>query len=108
MRSLIKTADYSFVNGTRTITVANNDAFTAADVRLIVNETQKKVYTSSMQKDNITVAGSEITFSDTFPVLATNDVLTIEIDFGIPEATSLTGMLNDIESILDTINGEVI
>jgi hypothetical protein len=82
MRVLIKQADISFTNGTRIITVSNNDVFTAEDVRTVINETQKKVLVSSMQKDNIIdVTSNEITFANTLPVLATGDKLTIEIDY---------------------------
>lgn len=82
MRMLIKTADYSFVNGSRQITVSNNKSFTAADIRLIINETQKVVITSSIQKDNIlSVAGNVITYTNSLPALVTGDELTIEIDF---------------------------
>ena len=46
------TTNYSFTAGTRAITVAG-EPFTVENIRLIVNETQKKVLCSSMQKDFI-------------------------------------------------------
>jgi hypothetical protein len=96
MRTLIRQADISFVNGSRAITIANNSAFTAADIRLIVNETQKKILGSSMQKDLITsVVGNVITYTSSLPVLATNDVLTIEIDFGIPSSVAVVSEITD-------------
>jgi len=112
MRMLIKQPDISFVNGSRVITVANNETFTAEDIRLIVNETQKKVIASSMQKDNvIDVTGNVITFANTLPALVTGDILTVEIDFSF--SSTIVSMVDSVlfyeyETILDTINGEII
>jgi hypothetical protein len=90
------------------ITVANNETFTAEDIRLIVNETQKKVIASSMQKDNvIDVTGNVITFANTLPALATGDILTVEIDFSISSMVDSV-LFYEYETILDTINGEII
>ena len=80
MRNLTK--DYTYIAGTRSITVAG-EAFTVENIRLIVNETQKKVLCSSMQKDLISVTNNVITYSDTMPALTAGDVLTIEIDNGV-------------------------
>ena len=81
MRNLTK--DYTYTAGTRSITVAG-EAFTVENIRLIVNETQKKVLCSSMQKDFIvSVVDNVITYSGTLPVLTAGDVLTIEIDYGV-------------------------
>ena len=79
MRTLV--TDYTYAAGTRDVTVAG-DSFTAENVRLIVNETQKKILCSSMQKDLISVANNVITYSGTLPTLTAGDVLTIEIDYG--------------------------
>ena len=79
MRNLTK--EYTFTAGTRAITVAG-ETFTVENIRLIVNETQKKVICSSMQKDLITVVNNVITYSGTLPALVAGDVLTIEIDYG--------------------------
>ena len=81
MRNLTK--DYTYTTGTRSITVAG-EAFTVENIRLIVNETQKKVLCSSMQKDFIlSVVDNVITYSGTLPALTAGDVLTIEIDYGV-------------------------
>ena len=79
MRTLV--TEYTYTAGTRDVTVAG-DSFTAENVRLIVNETQKKILCSSMQKDFISVANNVITYSGTLPALVAGDVLTIEIDYG--------------------------
>lgn len=82
MRELIKTGAYSFVDGTRQITITDGRSFTASDILLIVNETQKVVLVSSMQKDNIvSVNWSVVTYSNALPALANGDVLNIQIDF---------------------------
>lgn len=75
-------AKYEFTPNTRRITILENYSFTIEDVRLIINETQKLIYTSSMQKDLITVNEVEksIDFSEKFPTLNDGDKLTIEID----------------------------
>ena len=81
MRNLTK--EYTFTAGTRSITVAG-ETFTVENIRLIVNETQKKVLCSSMQKDFIvSVVDNVITYSGTLPALTAGDVLTIEIDYGV-------------------------
>ena len=80
MRNLTK--DYTYTAGTRSITVAG-EAFTVENIRLIVNETQKKVLCSSMQKDLVSVTNNVITYSGTLPALTAGDVLTIEIDYGV-------------------------
>lgn len=74
----------------------------------MANETQKVVLASLMHADNIVSAvGNVITYANTLPALLAGDVLTIEIDF-VPPVTSLTGIITDIETYLDVINGEVI
>lgn len=81
MRNL--TIDYSFTAGTRAITVAG-EPFTVENIRLIVNETQKKVLCSSMQKDLIvSVVDNVITYSNSLPALVAGDKLTIELDNGV-------------------------
>lgn len=81
MRNLI--TDYSFTADTRTIVLTKFDHIGIENIRLIVNETQKVVICSSMQKDNIdTISGNSITYVSTLPVLANGDMLTIEADMG--------------------------
>ena len=81
MRNL--TIDYSFTAGTRAITVAG-EPFTVENIRLLVNETQKKVLCSSMQKDFIvSVVNNVITYSNALPALVAGDKLTIELDNGV-------------------------
>lgn len=81
MRNLQK---YNAVVGSRNITLIDAPTdMTVENIRLIVNETQKVVICSSMQKDNIvSVSGSVITYADTLPVIADGDKFTIECDFG--------------------------
>lgn len=79
MRNL--TTNYTFTAGTRSITVT--ETFTVENIRLIVNETQKVVICSSMQKDNVSVTGNVITYSSSLPALQAGDVLTIELDNGV-------------------------
>lgn len=84
MRHLIDT--YTFEAGTRTIQLPDPDLFGAVgieNIRLIVNETQKKVLCSSMQKDLITdITDNAITYASSLPALASDDKLTIELDMG--------------------------
>lgn len=103
MRNLVKT--YTFTAGTRQITVTG-DAFDVQDIRLIVNETQNKIIASSMKKANIlSVTDNVITFSDTLPVLADGDVLTIEIDHGVPQALALAKVMDDgLAEIVEAVN----
>ena len=93
MRNLNK--NYSFVAGSRSITVTG-DTFDIQDIRLIINETQKFIICSSMQKDLITsIVGSVITYSNALPVLVAGDKLTIEIDSEIGEGI---GIINDYDN----------
>lgn len=57
------------------------------DVRLIINETKKIVIASSMQKDNITIDGGVVTYTDTLPISEEGDKFTIEIDKGTIDTT---------------------
>ena len=84
MRNLQK---YNAVVGSRNITLIDAPTdMTVENIRLIVNETQKVVICSSMQKDNIvSVSGGVITYVDTLPVIADGDKFTIECDFGTSE-----------------------
>ena len=84
MRNLQK---YNAVVGSRNITLIDAPTdMTVENIRLIVNETQKVVICSSMQKDNIVnVSGGVITYADTMPVIADGDKFTIECDFGTSE-----------------------
>lgn len=57
------------------------------DIRLIVNESQKKVLCSSMLKDNVVsvVSSGErtsITLKEDTPLISSQDDLTIEVDTG--------------------------
>ena len=80
MRTRIK--EYIFTPGTRSIDTGISD-LTIQDIRLIVNETQKTIICSSMQKDNITnITNGVITYIDDLPLLNDEDLLTIEIDNG--------------------------
>lgn len=83
-RHKVLSTGYSFTNGSRIITITDSKfaGFNRGNIRLIINETQNKVICSSMQKANVTVSGSNITFSSSLPVLATGDELTIEMDMG--------------------------
>ena len=60
---------------------------TIEDVRLIINETKKIVIASSMQKDNITIDGGVITYTDVLPISEVGDYFTIEIDKGTIDTT---------------------
>lgn len=55
---------------------------TIEDIRLVVNETQKKVICSSMQKSNVIVADNTITIPTSICTMQQDDKLTIEIDKG--------------------------
>lgn len=72
----------TFTPGTRSITTGITD-LTIDDIRLFINESQMKVICSSMQKDNvISISSGVVTYKDTFPVLASGDHITFEIDKG--------------------------
>jgi len=76
-------AKYTFVAGSRSITISDTN-FTDQDVIVILNETQKKLLAGSFNKDLIiSVVGGVITYSNTLPVLATGDKLSIDIDYGV-------------------------
>lgn len=93
----------TFEAGTRSIDTSITD-LTIEDIRLIVNETQKKVLCSSMQKDLIsTISNGVVTYASTLPVLAEGDKITFEIDQGkieqvlIPMTSAeVTEMVEDI------------
>jgi len=105
MRTLIK--GYIFTAGTRSIDCSNCNPFDIENIRLIVNETQKVVICSSMQKDLIvSIIDGVITYAGTLPVLASGDKLTIELDLGVSgaealEAEVLEGKTNIANSISD-------
>lgn len=76
---------------------------TIEDIRLVVNETQKKVICSSMQKSNVGVSGNTIEVHADICTLQQDDLLTIEIDKGGDAYT----MLDELLAIqLQTIIGE--
>ena len=105
MRTLIK--GYTFTAGTRSIDCSNSNPFDIENIRLIINETQKVVICSSMQKDLIvSIIDGVITYADTLPILAGGDKLTIELDLGVSgaealEAEVLEGKTNIANSISD-------
>lgn len=90
MRELIKNGAYSFINGTREITVTDGRSFTAHDIRLIYNETQDVVICSSGSKSGVTVTGNVISFPSSLPALEIGNEITIEIDFPQNVATYTT------------------
>ena len=89
-RNLI--TDYSFVGGTRQLTLTKIPNLKIENIRLIVNETQKVVLCSSMQKANVESitypeeGGSVITFIDSLPPFhieeGVPDQITVEVDMG--------------------------
>lgn len=99
--------EVTFTAGTRSIDTGITD-LTIEDIRLIVNETQKKVLCSSMQKDLITsVTNGVVTYVSTNPALAQGDKITCEIDRGnvITVLTEISSQ--DIEDMCDDIiNGD--
>ena len=97
MRTLIK--GYTFTAGTRSIDCSNANTFDIENIRLIVNETQKVVICSSMQKDLIvSIIDGVITYSDTLPALAEDDKLTIEIDKGENYPNSIAVLSEIVEA----------
>jgi archaellum component FlaF (FlaF/FlaG flagellin family) len=84
-------------------TIALQSEVTIEDIRLIVNETQKKVICSSMQKSNVEVNGNTITVSFDICVLQPTDKLTIEIDKGEETAKeqTLTDGVNTLAEKID-------
>lgn len=96
MRTRINTI--TFTPGTRSINTGITD-LTVDDVRLFINETQKKVICSSMQKDNIdSISSGVVTYKNTFPVLASGDQITFEVDCG--------DQIGDLDEIIEGINGD--
>ena len=88
MRTLIK--GYTFTTGTRSIDCSSCNPFDIENIRLIINETQKVVLCSSMQKDLIvSITDGIITYAGTLPVLAGGDKLTIELDLGVSGSEAL-------------------
>ena len=84
MRKLSK----SYTVSSRTITVNDITGFGIEDIRLIVNETKKIVIASSMQKDNITLSGTAITYVSTLAESESTDKITIEIDVNVEDIVS--------------------
>ena len=86
-------------------TIALPSEVTIEDIRLIVNETQKKVICSSMQKSNVEVNGNSIEVNDKICVLQPTDKLTIEIDKGeeIAKEQTLTDGVNTLVEKIDNI-----
>lgn len=103
-----RVTDYTIAG--QTITLPSE--ITIEDIRLIVNETQKIVICSSMQKSNVHVEGATIEVPLSICTLQSDDQLTIEIDKGDsvttikgddPEATN-TEILKEIRKIPDLKN----
>ena len=100
MRTLIK--GYTFTAGTRSIDCSNCNTFDIENIRLIVNETQKVVICSSMQKDLIvSIIDGVITYSETLPILSDDDKLTIEIDKGENYPNSIAVLSEIVEAKKD-------
>lgn len=106
--------EVTFTAGTRSIDTGITD-LTIEDIRLIVNETQKKVLCSSMQKDLITsVTNGVVTYVESYqkvmpngtvqtvviPVLAQGDKITFEIDRGT-SAEDIKSVVDSIKTIVD-------
>lgn len=66
----------------QTITLTGIESVTVADVRLIVDETAKKVICSSMQKGNISCSTNVITVDSSVASLDASHAYTIVLDFG--------------------------
>ena len=97
MRTLIK--GYTFTAGTRSIDCSNSNPFDIENIRLIINETQKVVICSSMQKDLIvSIVDGVITYAGTLPVLAGGDKLTIELDKGENDTNSIAVLSEIVEA----------
>ena len=77
MRRRIKNFTIDAENNIITLT---KDSVNIDDIRLIVDETQKVVICSSMQKDNVTVSENKITIDKSICQLNANDDITLEID----------------------------
>jgi len=93
-------AKYTFVAGSRSITISDAN-FTDQDVIVIINETQKKLLAGSFNKDLIiSVVGGVITYSNTLPVLATGDKLSIDIDYGAVPTEALVNEMNVDKAIV--------
>ena len=108
MRTLIK--GYTFTAGTRSIDCSNCNSFDIENVRLIVNETQKVVICSSMQKDLIvSIVDGVITYADTLPVLSDGDKLTIELDYSYNISSGLMnkGLLTIGKSFMEILTNGV-
>ena len=106
MRELIKSGSYSFVNGSRSITVTDWPSFNAHDIRLVYNETQDELLVSSGAKVGVSVVGSVITYPNTLPALVAGDILTIEIDFTssmVPTETLINEMNVDRSIICQAV-----
>ena len=106
MRTLIK--GYTFTAGTRSIDCSDCNPFDIENIRLIINETQKAVICSSMQKDLIvSIIDGVITYAETLPVLTGGDKLTIELDLGVSRAEALeTEVYEGKTNIANSISGK--
>ena len=111
----------TFEAGTRSIS-SGIENLSIDDIRLIINETQKMVLCSSMQKKLIaSISNGVVTYVESYqkvmpngdvqtiviPVLATGDHITFEIDRGNVIAVLTEISSQDIENMCDDIiNGD--
>lgn len=89
-----------------TITLTGITTVTVADVRLIVDETAKKVICSSMQKDNISCSTNIITVNSSVATLDATHDYTIELDFG-EQLSGLAKQGNNTSATLSDAQGAV-
>lgn len=80
------------------------------DIRLIVDETQKIVLCSSMQKDLVqnidhdpTLIKTRITFATSLITLASGDKITFEVDLGETPASSDFATIEEVDEMCDGI-----
>lgn len=83
----------------QTITLTGITTVTTADVRLIIDETAKKVICSSMQKSNISCSNNVITVPSAVAMLDASHEYTIELDFGGDDAHNLAQFFGLPESL---------
>lgn len=95
-----------FEPNTRSIDSGIED-LTIEDIRLIINETQKVVICSSMQKDNVVlITNGTVTYDESLPVLNTNDQITFEIDICDTIEDAIQQYDENIAAQLRTIIGD--
>ena len=90
----------------QTITLTGVTSVTVADIRLIVDETEKKVICSSMQKDNVACSTNVITVPSSVATLNASHAYTIELDFGDTIEDSYSYLDESVAAQLYAIIGE--